>query len=226
MQQSEHGRSCPPCPLYVDFNGEPVVIVGAGDVALRKARAMLAYGACVRVVAPDPVDGIRALADSGDLELVERPFREGDTRGARYVICATDDAHVNRTAHDEADAAGLLVNVVDQPELCNVIVPAVVRRGKLQIAVSTSGAAPSAARRMRKELEERYPQFWEDYLDVLGEVRALVKERVEGPASARIALYEALTDGALEAEFACGQRPSAADVYVRYVQPLLEGSAA
>jgi len=226
MQQSEHGRSCPPCPLYVDFNGEPVVIVGAGDVALRKARAMLAYGACVRVVAPDPADGIRALADSGDLELVERPFREGDTRGARYVICATDNADVNRAVHDEAAADGLLVNVVDQPELCNVIVPAVVRRGKLQIAVSTSGAAPSAARRMRKELEERYPPYWEPYLDVLCEVRTLVKERVDGPATLRAPLYEALTDGALKEEFSNGARPSAHEVFERYVQPLLKGGAA
>lgn len=214
----------PPYPLLVRLDGRRVVVVGAGTVARRKVEAMVEYGARVNVIAPEADDAIKNLASEGRVVWKQRPYVEGDLVGAALAFIATGDANVNAAAQSEAVRLGILVNVVDVPELCTCIVPSIMRRGQLQVAVSTNGAAPSMARRIRHELEERFPLWWEDYIDMLANVRTLVKEHVPGPASARAPLFEALSTAGLERRIEAGEKLAAQDVFDEIVAPHLTGS--
>ena len=211
-----------PYPLFVQLEGARVVVVGAGRVAARKVETLLEHGADVTVVSPDAVEEISGWADEGLLRLERRPYARGDLSGALLVVAATSERAVNEAVFAEAQERAMLVNIVDVPDLCNCIVPSVMRRGRLQVAVSTGGAAPSVAREVRRSLEERFPDWWEPYLDLMADVRALVKERVPGPASARTPLFEAVGGPELRGRVAAGERPSAEDVYTAVVAPLVE----
>src|SRR3990172_11920259 len=129
-------------PIFLDLTGRLAVIVGAGEVGASKAAALIDTGAEIRVIGPAAVAEISSLAGSGRLTWVKRDFAPEDLEGAFLVIAATDDPEANRRAGAEAGRRGALVNVVDQPGLCDFFVPAVVRRGRLQVAVSTGGAGP------------------------------------------------------------------------------------
>ena len=214
-----------PYPLFVQFEGEPVVVVGGGAVAERKVDTLLEHGACVTVIAPEATEGLQAHARGGRIEWLPRCYGEGDLEGALFVVCATDDTAVNEAVFAEAHRRHQLVNVVDVPRLCTAIVPSVLNRGRLQIAVSTGGASPTAAREIRHALEERFPAYWEGYLDLMAELRLLVKQRVEGPTERRVPLYEALQASDLLARFAAGECPDAESVYNEIVAPLVEGDA-
>lgn len=214
-----------PYPLFVRLDGARVVVVGAGCVAARKVETFLEYGADVTVVSPEAVEEIISWADEGRLRLELRPYARGDLSGALIAVAATADRAVNEAVFAEAQERSMLVNVVDVPDLCNCIVPSIMRRGRLQVAVSTGGAAPSVAREVRRDLEQRFPEWWEPYLDVMADARSLVKERVPGAASVRTPLFEALGGDELRERFAAGERPSAEEAYECYVAPLVGGEA-
>ena len=144
-------------PVFLDVRGRTALVVGGGAVAERKAAGLARAGACVRVVAPTVTAGLEAHARDGLVDLRRRAFRENDVEGVFLVYAATDDAAVNEAVYAEAEARGVPANVVDDPAHCSFIVPSVVRRGPLQLAVSTSGAAPALAKRLRRELEGRFP---------------------------------------------------------------------
>jgi precorrin-2 dehydrogenase/sirohydrochlorin ferrochelatase len=175
-------------PIALDLSGRRAVVVGGGEVALRKARALADAGAHVRVVAPTLVAG---FTEDRRFECVAARYERHHLEGALVAVAATDDEAVNRRVAEDARAAGVLVNVVDRPELCDFIVPAQVRRGDLLIAISTSGAAPSLARRLRERLEKEFGPEYETYLTVLGEVREDLKKR-NIPADLRRRIFERL----------------------------------
>lgn len=211
-----------PYPLFIYLEGARVVVVGAGAVAERKIATLLEYGAVVTVIASEATESVRALAKQGRVEWLQRPYREGDLEGAILAMGATSDESVNARVHAEASSRNQLVNVVDVPPLCNCIVPSIMRRGRLQVAVSTAGAAPSVAREIRHDLEQRYPAYWETYVDVLADVRVLVKERVPGPASVRTPLFEAVSAAGIEKRIAAGEEVNAESLYREIVAPLLK----
>ncbi len=136
--------------MNLKLDGRLAVVVGGGDVALRKARVLAAAGARVLVVAPRIGPGFRGI------ESRRRAFRASDLRGASVVIAATDDPTVNRRVHAACAGRGIPVNVVDVPDLCTFTVPAVFRKGKLTIAISTGGEAPALAAEIRRDLQRRY----------------------------------------------------------------------
>lgn len=142
-----------PHPIFVALNEVPVTVVGAGRLAARRIAALLDAGARVTVIAPDVSPEIEAWANDRCLRLERRPYRAGDLAGARLAYAATSRIEVNRAVRIEARASGVWLNVVDQPDLCDFITPALIRRGDLTIAVSTNGRAPALARRVREELE-------------------------------------------------------------------------
>lgn len=217
-REVERGGDFPPCPLFVDLAGAPALVVGGGRVALRKAKMLLGYGARVRVVSPGLCEELHALADEGRVDWEERAWQEGDCAGARLVVVATDDEGANARAVAEARGLGALVDSADARAEGDVSVPATLRRGDLQVAVSTNGAAPALARELRERLEEEIPAYWEDYVRLLGELRALVKARVAGGAAARKPLFEAIVaDGKLRADAARGTLESAEEAYGRIV---------
>ena len=176
-------------PAMLDLAGRRALVVGGGQVALRKARTLADAGAAVRVVSPKFLPG---FAKDKRLERVAEPYAARHMSGMFLAVAATDDEVVNARVASDARAAGVLVNVVDRPELCDFIVPAVVERGRLRIAVSTGGASPSLARRLREKLEREFGTEYATYLDVMAEVRRDVLSRDLSPA-ARRRLFERLS---------------------------------
>jgi siroheme synthase-like protein len=157
----------PRYPILVDLAARPVVVVGGGPVAERKARGLLAAGAAVRVVSPEVGAGLAALAAGGELAVELRPYRQGDLAGAALAVAATDDAAVNRRVAEDGRAAGVLVNLVDDPDRGGFTVPAVLRRGDLTVAVATSGRTPGLAGALRRRLEDQFGPEWADLVDLL-----------------------------------------------------------
>lgn len=204
-----------PCPFFVQLAGEPVVVVGGGQVAERKVETLLEHGASITVVAPELTGALEGLAQDQKISWIARTYQQGDLDDALLTICATDDPIVNREVYAEASAKHRLVNVVDVPELCNTIVPSVLKRGRLQIAVSTGGASPSAARDIRRSLEASFPECWARYLDLMAELRAMIKARVPGPMELRAPLYEHLQASDLFDRVAAGQDVDAEEEYRR-----------
>ena len=147
-------------PLFLNLTSQPVVVIGAGAVAARKIRSLLAAGASVTVISP------KAYRLPKAVRWLRRRYRRGDLAGARLVVAATDDQGVNRQVCAEATRRKLLVNCVAPPSAGNFIVPAVARRGRLTVAVSTGGVSPALAKRLRRDLErilrKDYPQLRDD----------------------------------------------------------------
>jgi precorrin-2 dehydrogenase/sirohydrochlorin ferrochelatase len=161
-------------PIMLDLSGRPALVVGGGAVALRKARDLAAAGAHVHVVSPR---FLPEFAADGRFTLIPEPYDARHVAGARVVVAATDDEAVNARVAADARAAGALVNVADRPALCDFIVPAEVRRGDLVIAISTGGASPMVARRLRERLEREFGPEYETYLAALRDVRQDVLRR-------------------------------------------------
>lgn len=161
-------------PILMDLEGRRTLVVGGGAVAERKVLTLLDFGAQVDVVSREISPSLEALFEEGRIRWLGRDFKDKHLDGAVLVIAATDQAEANRRVSAACHARGIPVNVVDQPEDCSFIVPAVVRRGDLILAVSTSGRSPALARAVRGELEERFGPEYADFLAIMGSVREYV----------------------------------------------------
>src|SRR5262245_11912153 len=166
-----------PYPVFLDLTGRRALIVGGGEIAASRVNGLLEAGARVRVVSPDVAAEIRRLAEGGVITHEPRAFRDADVGGCAIVIAATDDRGVNASVARAARAHGVLVNVVDTPDDCDFYTPAVVRRGSLQIAISTDGKSPVLARHLREALEHQFGPEWERFVELLGEIRARLRHR-------------------------------------------------
>jgi precorrin-2 dehydrogenase/sirohydrochlorin ferrochelatase len=172
-------------PVMLDMAGRLAVVVGGGRVAERKVGALLEAGAAVRVVGPTLTEALAARAAEGHIDWRQRRFAAGDLAGAALAFAATDRREVNAAVLAEARAAGVPCNVADDPGGCDFQVPSVVRRGDLVIAVSTGGASPAVARRVRQALEERFGPEWAAYLDLLAAARAAALAPGDPPDASR-----------------------------------------
>src|ERR1700686_2447178 len=158
-------------PIFLDVTGRQCVVVGGGEVAARKVEALLEAGAHVTVVSPQLSPPLESMAARGLVTHIAREYQRGDIRGCVLVYAATDDPKLHRELAAEARALGIPVNVVDVPELCTFISPAVLNRGELQIAISTGGASPAFAARLRRELEDQFGTEYALTLEVLRAAR-------------------------------------------------------
>jgi precorrin-2 dehydrogenase/sirohydrochlorin ferrochelatase len=208
-------------PLFALIEDRACLVVGGGAVGERKVRDLLAAGAKVTVVSRDLTPGLVELATQGRLSFIQGDFSPQHLDGMMLVVGATDDMEVNRQVSAAAQARGLLVNIVDAPELCTFIVPAQVRRGPLTIAVSTGGASPALARKVRQELEQHFGPDYGRYLQVLQAVRNQVLARRRGhPENQR--LFQGLVAGPLQEAIARGDRPQALAVLEDALGELLD----
>ncbi len=169
-------------PIFLEAAGRPCLVVGGGAVAWRKVKALLAAGAAVTVISPETVAEIGESARAGRLRLLTREYAQGDVRGFVLVYVATDNGKVQRRIAREARASGIPVNVVDTPELCTFITPSVLARGALTVAVSTSGASPAMARRVRERLERVLGAEYALALEVHRAARRHLREVEADPA--------------------------------------------
>jgi siroheme synthase-like protein len=164
-------------PVFLDVAGRRCVVVGGGEVAVRKVGALLDHGARVAVISPELCEGLRLLADEGRVEAVRRSFKRGDLNDAFLAVAATSDEGTNEEVADEARSLGLLVNVADVPGLSTFIVPSCLRRGNVIIAVSTGGKSPALAKRIRRELESVVGEEYGDLCALVETVRSEMKGR-------------------------------------------------
>lgn len=158
-------------PAFIKLAGRPCVVVGAGSVAESKIASLLEAGAQVTVVAPRATEAVARLAATRKIRWLPRKVAPEDLARAFLVIAATSDAKVNRSVFLEAQNRGILCNSVDDPPNCDFYFPAVVRRGPLQIAISTSGESPALAQRIRREIEDSLEASFGDWVDEIGERR-------------------------------------------------------
>ncbi len=158
-------------PMFVKLDGRRCLVIGAGSVGEAKIESLLATAATVRVVAPKATPKVREWAREGRIEWQAREYVPADLAGAFLVIAATSSRALHDEIYAEAKSRGVLCNTVDEPERCDFYFPAVVRRGDLQIAISTGGLSPALAQRLRKELEEQFGPEWEAWVAQLGRTR-------------------------------------------------------
>jgi precorrin-2 dehydrogenase len=158
-------------PIFLRLAGQPCVVVGGGAVAARKVDALLAAGARVTVVAPRLAAALAERVARGEVAHRARPYASGDLAGARLAYAATDDEALHARIAADAEAAGVLLNVVDRTPLCSFIVPAQLSRGDLTVAISTGGASPALARRVRRDLERQLGPEYARAVDLLARLR-------------------------------------------------------
>jgi precorrin-2 dehydrogenase / sirohydrochlorin ferrochelatase len=161
-------------PMFLKLQGKRCLVVGAGKVAEAKIAGLLETGADIRVVALVATATVRECAREGRIELHLRAFSPEDLDGALLAVVATSSRAVNERIYEEAQRRGVLSNVVDVPDLCDFFYPAVVRRGDLQIAVSTAGQSPSLAQKIRRQLERQFGPGYSEWVAELGETRRLI----------------------------------------------------
>jgi len=166
-------------PFYIaclKLTGRVCLVVGGGEIGLEKIEGLLACDATVRLIAPGAADGLRALADEGSIEWQRREYAGAqDLEGVFMVIACTDDTDINIRVFDDAERRAMLVNIVDVPPLCNFILPAIVRTGPLAIAISTAGASPALAKRMKREIGELFGDDYARLAILLNDARGWAK---------------------------------------------------
>jgi len=199
-------------PIFLKLTGRPCIVIGAGHLAESKIESLQTATARVTVIAPAATGRIVAMAESGEVVWHQREYAAGDLDGQFLVVAATNVPAVNRAVFAEAEATGILINAVDDPPFCDFYFPSVVRRGDLQIAISTAGHSPALAQRLRKEINALLPLDTGEWLAELGNLRREVlqleplnearKELLHQLASREVCGYDACPSRTLAREHA------------------------
>jgi siroheme synthase-like protein len=185
-------------PFYIaclKLSGRHCVVVGGGEIGLEKVEGLLACDGEVTLIAPEAGEELRELADEGSIRWERRDYAgPTDLEGVFMVIAATDDTDVNIHVYEDAERRAMLVNVVDVPPLCNFILPAIVRTGPLAIAISTAGASPALAKRIKAEIADEYGAPYARLAELLNEVRGWAKGTLPTYQD-RKAFFEGIVNG-------------------------------
>jgi precorrin-2 dehydrogenase / sirohydrochlorin ferrochelatase len=184
-------------PLYIAclrLSGRSCLVVGGGDVGLEKVEGLLACDGEVTLIAPEAIPELAEYAREGSIRWERRAFEDADLDGRFLAIAATDDTDVNISVYEGAERRAMLVNVVDVPPLCNFILPAIVRTGPLAIAISTAGASPALAKRIKREIAEVYGEPYARLAVLLNEARGWAKGTLPTYQD-RKAFFEGIVNG-------------------------------
>ena len=185
-------------PIFLELDGRCAVLIGGGGVALRKAESLLSVGAKLKVVAKVVADELSSLCRQKNIELIEGEYSKDFLTGAVLAVAATDDNKLNKQIYEDCRGLGVLCNVVDVPELCDFFVPAVVKRGDLQIAISTNGLCPAYAAYTRKKLEKNFTDKHGEFLIELEKARQKIIEQVQGYDERKALLNKLVDDESFE----------------------------
>jgi len=189
-------------PMFLKLENKRCLVVGAGKVGEPKIAGLLDTGAHVSVIALEAAEAVHEWANAGKISLELRAFVPEDLDGAFVAVIATASSTLNEFIYREAQRRGVLCNAVDVPEFCDFYYPAVVRRGDLQIAISTSGQSPSLAQKLRQQLERRFGPAYAQWVAELGATRKLVLASDLDPEKKRELLHSLASREALEAALA------------------------
>ena len=185
-------------PLFIELRNRPVLVVGGGPIAERKVDSLLQAEAAVTLVAPDLTAHLKQLAAAGSIRTERRKFEEADLENVLLVISATDDVETQERVAALARAHGILINTVDQPRLCDFIVPAVVRHGDVIAAISTSGKSPALAAALKSKIESVVTKDAARAASILGAIRNEVHARFTDPARRKDAFERIVNSGILD----------------------------
>ena len=185
-------------PVHLDINNRNVLVVGGGGVGTRKVGTLLDCGARVTVVSREVSDRLQAMAADGDINLEQRPYRSQDLNGMFLVIGATNDMKLNRQISNDAERLNTLCNIADRPEVCNFILPSIVRRNDLVITISTSGKSPAMAKKLRKALEKQYGEEYGTLLGLLGAIRKKLLSQAHEPEAHKPLFEQLINSNILE----------------------------
>ncbi|MFZ3332308.1 MAG: bifunctional precorrin-2 dehydrogenase/sirohydrochlorin ferrochelatase [Candidatus Acidiferrales bacterium] len=177
-------------PMFVKLRDRLCIVVGGGQVAEAKIPGLIAAEAKIRIIAPDVTDSLAARAREGQIEWLRKTFEPADLAGAYLVVAAASAIEVNHEVFREAEARGILCNAVDDPDYCHFYYPSVVRRGALQIAISTEGLSPALAQRLRRELEAQFGAEYEPWVNWLGAARKFLRAKNDDPEETRQLLHQ------------------------------------
>ena len=180
-------------PICLDVEDRDCLVVGGGSVGTRKVETLLECGAKVTVVSINAAEKLRELANSSMIQLKEKAFQITDLDGMFLVIGATDNEDLNIKIHSEAQRRSVLCNIADRPEVCNFILPSIVNRGDLIIAISTSGKSSAFAKKMRKQLESQFGDEYAEFLNLMGAIRKKLISKDREP-EAHKQLFEQLIE--------------------------------
>jgi precorrin-2 dehydrogenase/sirohydrochlorin ferrochelatase len=158
-------------PVNLDIKDRQCLVVGGGAVASRKAQTLIDCEAIVTVVSPEFSEALKNLEQTSDITMIQRPYQTSDLDDKFLVIGATNDENLNRRVNADAEQRNMLCNIADVPDICNFILPAIIRRGDLCIAISTSGKSPAFAKKLRKDLEKTFGDEYAQLLTLMGEIR-------------------------------------------------------
>jgi precorrin-2 dehydrogenase/sirohydrochlorin ferrochelatase len=164
-------------PVFLDVQDKPVVVVGGGHVALQKIGNLVESGAQVTLVSPELIPELKQYVDDGKVMHIKREYEDGDMEGYFLAFVATDDGAVNKVVADEARSRRIWVNAVDDVPNCDFIMPGIVQKGDLVVAISTSGLSPAMARKARENIEEFLGEEDAELLDLAGEIRRELNDR-------------------------------------------------
>ncbi len=184
-------------PFYIaclKLEGRRCLVVGGGDIGLEKVEGLLACNGEVTLVAPDAIQPLQDLAAEGSIAWERREYAPSDLEGSFMAIAATNDSEVNIGVYEDAERRAMLVNVVDVPPLCNFILPAIIRTGPLAIAISTAGASPALAKRIRNQIAEEYGEPYARLAIMLNEVRGWAKGTLPTYQDRKV-FFEAIVNG-------------------------------
>lgn len=185
-------------PINVDLRNRPCLVIGGGTIAERKAARLLDEGAVITVIAPEATDTIKDWAASHRLTWKARAYEVGDEKAYFLIICATDDESVSRAASQAAEKEGKPINVCDVPQLCSFTLPAVVRQGDLQLAISTNGKGPAFSRWLRQRLERHFDERYSRWLEEVARVRQAAREGLPSSKDRHAFWRTALSDDIMD----------------------------
>ncbi len=195
-------------PVYIQLRDQPCVVIGGGKIAEGKVEGLLAADARVTVVSPDLTSRLQERVKQGQIAYISRTYQAGDLTGAFLVICATDQTEINHQVWEEASANRQLVNVVDDTPHCNFIAPAILRKGDLTIAISTSGKAPALAVRLKEQLQKEIGPEYERFLELAGQLREPIAHHVPDFETRKSLWYDLVDSDVLDL-LARGDEPAA-----------------
>jgi len=185
-------------PIFLNLKNKRIVVIGGGPVAERKVESLLGTGASITLISPEVTAGLDSLAKQNRIHIHRRAYAAGDCGGAALVFSATDDQDVSSQVFREATEAGTLVNTADQPALCDFIMPAVVRRGDVAIAISTGGSSPGLASRLRKKIGRIIGPEYAKLTELLSRARPEIRRRVPDASERKSLHYRILNSDILD----------------------------
>lgn len=204
-------------PVMLNLKGKRCIVVGGGEVACRKVKRLLECGAKVTVISPELVTELEEMKKEGKIIHFPREYQQGDVKDSFLVIGATQNKSVNKKVAREARKMGVVVNVVDSPFLCDFFVPSIFKKGKLTVSISTEGASPALAKRIREELEEIYGEEYGEFLDWMQQVRGKVIKKIKDQ-NRREEIFYRLVDSKVLDLFKKGKREKVREYLRQLVQ--------